>query len=141
MKVLYESEKSWCALDETVPCIIARTLQYQSNTDVVAHLNRGKNFFLQYIKDYPGLGWLNDTRHDRPIGPEVIHWTNEVMVPQLVRAGLHHIALCYTPKTFTEISLKEFSQNAKLNFPEGILHIAFFTDVEEAKEWLRQAAG
>lgn len=92
-------------------------------------LHRALAFFKQKNTDR----WLGDTRKLKVMIEEDMKWINDVWFPQAFSAGLRKLAYVIPESALAQMSLKRLMSKVK----DETCEIAYFSDLEEAKRWLR----
>ncbi|MCJ8210861.1 PAS domain-containing sensor histidine kinase [Mucilaginibacter sp. RS28] len=76
---------------------------------------------------------LNDNTHVLGNWSEAVDWGGTVWFPAMEQAGLKYFAWIYSPSTFSRMSAKK-----SLDIAIGNITAQFFTDRDEASQWLQQ---
>lgn len=79
---------------------------------------------------------LADTRKSKAVTPEDQEWVNSTWTPRMTKAGLRFSALLVPESTVAKLSLDRM--RSKYTTPQGG-GAAYFTDLNEARAWLRAA--
>jgi len=95
-------------------------------------LREGLNVALQLVAEKGVQKWLVDSSDIGSINPQDVKWINETWTPQAVDAGLRWMAMVMAKRVVMQVMMKSYV--ARINDRE-ISH-AYFSDVDEALEWL-----
>jgi hypothetical protein len=80
--------------------------------------------------------WMANLVGMRGLSPESVKWANEVFHPQLFPAGIRKIAYLIPEPVFYELSDDQLNDGIDQS---GKIQVSYFTDYEEAVEWLNSS--
>lgn len=118
LEVSYDAEKGW---------LKSNWIGYQNLESV----QKGCAIILELLKKNHCTRMINDNRQVVGNWSEAVDWGNQIWFPAVGKAGLKKLAWIYSPSTFARIS----AQRA-LNVMIGDITAQFFTDWDEAVDWL-----
>lgn len=98
-------------------------------------MKRGMWTGLEAVKQLRANRWLADTRNLGTMTPEDVKWVNDVWIPQVVAAGIRHMAFVMPKKVVVQLSVKSFMSR----IDDHELANAYFENLDEARAWLRSA--
>lgn len=129
----FKDEYAIIELDASIPCI-QLTLQGIPRYSEHYHFVQSKRLELmrQQIANYPRLHMLTDSSTAGPVLDEdVAHFKNLIM-PEMERAGIRYLAIVLPTNKFTQLTIKEMTQDAQL------IKVRYFDSLTDARQWLRE---
>ncbi len=109
-------------------CLEADWIGFQ-NFDSV---KKGCLIMLDLLKKNKCNKVLNDNTHVLGNWSEAADWGGTVWFPEMQKAGLQFFAWIYSPSTFSQLSAHK-----SLDVMVGNITTQFFTEINEAKQWLK----
>lgn len=133
VKPFYQDEYATLELDDTVPCI-QLTLHGVPRYSEHYHLVQKKRMELMYqeIRNYPKLHMLTDSRTAGPVLDEDVLYFKTQVLPEMERAGIRHLAIVMPQSKFTQLTIKEMTENTE------VINVRYFDSIREARLWLRK---
>ena len=125
--------------DKNIPCVDLLWSGFVPPArfrDIITHV-------LEFIKaksqEYPHIQLLADTRKLGAVTTENVEWMAGEIDPQLYKYGVRKAAFIIPENLFTLRSLNLYEEKVKEE--EGKLVPGQFSEIEEAKNWLKPKAG
>jgi hypothetical protein len=95
-------------------------------------LQRAWDAGVQLVIEKKAHRWLADGRNLGTIDPIDMKWTNEVLVPRLVAAGISRMAFLAPKRVVPALAVRSFM--SRIN--DRVVATAYFDDFEAARAWL-----
>ncbi len=96
-------------------------------------VQKGCMIMLDLLKKNKCSKVLNDNTHVLGNWSEAADWGGKIWFPQMQQAGLKYFAWIYSQSTFSKLSAHK-----SLDVMAGNITTQFFSEVMEAKEWLKE---
>jgi hypothetical protein len=132
---IYEKEYVTLDYDSSVPCVISTSLKFMMLGEFKSQLNFGLDFMKEKIKETGKMMWLPDTTLAGAVDYEGHKWAIEDWTPRAIAAGIKHIGFVTSESEWTNMAIDEYSKSVKASGEKEGMTIAFFKDVESAKNW------
>ncbi|MEO6330284.1 MAG: PAS domain-containing sensor histidine kinase, partial [Ginsengibacter sp.] len=97
----------------------------------LASVKKGCLIMLDLLQKNKCTKVLNDNTHVLGNWSEAADWGGTVWFPEMQKAGLQFFAWIYSPSTFSKLAAHK-----SLDIVVGNIITQFFTDINDAKEWL-----
>ncbi len=114
--------------DETIKCVIMQWKGFAQSNQLRTGLNKG----LELIKQKKATYWLADLRNLKVISLEDQKWSNEDWFPRALATELRRMAIVEASSAVTQLGVKNIM--SRVNGQD--LEVHYFSDVEQAKQWL-----
>ncbi|TGE04936.1 STAS/SEC14 domain-containing protein [Hymenobacter fodinae] len=121
LTIQYDAANHW---------VYTNWIGYQTFENVVA----GAMAYLAPIRENKCPYLLNDNRLLLGLWHHSLEWAATVWRPQAMEAGLTHFAHVVDPDSMATVTADQFQKGINRDF-----HMRVFSDIEEAKAWLREA--
>ena len=133
VKAFFEDEYAVIELDETIPCV-KLTLQGVPKSSEHYQEVQGKRLELMKMEvgNYPRLHMLTDSRTAGPVLDEDVLYFKSKVMPEMEKAGVRCLAIVLPTNKFTQLTIKEMTENAEL------MKVRYFDSIREARSWLRK---
>ncbi len=76
---------------------------------------------------------ISNTKEFSLVKKEDTDWVAQVVVPQMVKHGLHYMAFVVPSNVFSKVSVDNFKEKAN-----KVVSIRYFEDLNKALEWFTQ---
>ncbi len=130
-KVTFDSHFLRVSFEGEVPCVTMQWKGFATSEEFREGLNAG----LKTVETEKCSNWLADLRKMEVIAPEDEAWSNENWFPRGLAGGIKKMALIPSEDVFNSLSVDSIMSKV-----EGIgLVIHYFSNVEEARQWLAKA--
>jgi hypothetical protein len=131
---IYTSEQAVLDYDSSVPCITLTFLKFQLEEEFRKVLNIGHDFLKDKIKETGKMLWMSDTSLSPVFNENDPKWAAEDWTPRVLKAGLRHVTFVVPSDELAKIAVDEYKE---FGSKEGMI-IAYFKDVESAKNWFKE---
>ncbi len=132
IRAFFKDEYATIELDDSIPCI-RLTLNGIPRFSEHYHNVQAKRLELMHaeIGNYPALYMLTDSRCAGPVLDEDVNYFKKSVLPEMERAGVRYLAIVLPSNKFTQLTIKEMTQEVK------VIAVKYFDLIEEAESWLR----
>ena len=129
----YKDEYATIELDDSIPCI-RLTLNGMPRYSEHYHFVQSQRMELMYqeIKNYPKLHMLTDSRNAGPVLDEDVEHFKTIILPEMEKAGIRHLAIVMPSGKFTQYTIREMTEKTR------VLTVRYFESMREARLWLRK---
>jgi hypothetical protein len=129
---LHENDSICLSLDEKVPCLEWIGKKFLSSEEFRQSEEKSLEYYLQYKKQYPGLGWFVNASQVGAVSPRDTQWVAQEILPKFAAAGLKKEAFVIESNASGEMTIQTYESQAG-----QIIEIKMFNNGDAAKSWLK----
>lgn len=127
--IFYQSKNLVVTWDDTIKCAVLQLERYVEGDE----FRKAADVTLNLLERRQACKLLTNSSEMRVLPQDDQRWVDEDWRPRATEAGLRYNAVVAPKNAIAQLTV----ENMMKKVPAGAIELAYFSDVEEARSWLR----